>query len=146
MEPDEITDIAAVSAPEFLAMTRRAPDGEVERVIRRLGTTAVLDRVFEGFAEQLVPERAPSARTVVQWEVRDGGEPHLRALVVDGGTCVVEQGEQPSDVRLTADLVPFVRLLEGSASPAMMLIKRKLKLSGSKALALSLDQLFRRPG
>jgi predicted lipid carrier protein YhbT len=138
-------DIDEVTSAEFLRITRSAPDAEVQRVIRELGTEAVLDRVFDGFASQLVPARAPSSRTVVQWEVKDEGRSHLRALVIDGGQCVVEPGEQRADVRLSADLVTFVRLLEGTASPTMMLLKRRLGLKGSKALALSLDALFARP-
>lgn len=141
-----MTDIGAVLPAEFLAMTRRARDRDVERVIRRLGTEAVLDRVFAGFAEQLVASRAPARRTVVQWEVRDEGRAHLRALVVDGGRCVVEEGEHAdADVRLTAELVGFVRLLEGSASAPLMLLRRKLGLRGNKALALALDGMFARP-
>ena len=146
VEADDVTDIAAVQPAEFLDLTRRAGDRDVERVIRRLGTEAVLDRVFAGFAEQLIPDRAPTRRTVVQWEVRDEGRSHLRALVVDDARCVVEEGEHPgADVHLTADLVVFVRLLEGSVSAPMMLLRRKLALSGSKALALQLDGMFARP-
>jgi predicted lipid carrier protein YhbT len=146
VDPEDITDITAIAPHEFLAMTRGAPDRVVERVIRGLGTQAVLDRVFAGFADQLVPARAPKGRTVVQWEVRDAGVAHLRALVVDGGRCVVEEGEhRDADVRLTADLVGFVRLLEGSASAPVMLLKRRLGLKGSKALALQLDGMFARP-
>ena len=146
MDPADITDISSVAPHEFLEMTRGAPDREVERVIRGLGTEAVLDRVFSGFADTLVPSRAPKGRTVVQWEVKDEGRSHLRALVIDGGRCVVETGEHDgADVRLSADLVGFVRLLEGSASAPLMLLRRKIGLKGSKALALQLDGMFARP-
>jgi predicted lipid carrier protein YhbT len=146
VEPSDITDISSVEPAEFLRMTRAASDAEVERVIRGLGTEAVLDRVFAGFAASLVPSRAPKRRTVVQWEVRDEGRAHLRALVIDGGVCVVEPGEhEGADVRLTASLPVFVRVLEGTANPPVLLLRRKLGLQGSKALALQLDGMFQRP-
>ena len=146
VDPSDITDISAVDPAEFLRMTRAASDAEVERVIRGLGTEAVLDRVFTGFADSLVPARAPKQRTVVQWEVRDEGRSFLRALVIDGGRCVVEPGEhEGAEARITVSLPVFVRILEGTANPPMLLLKRKLGLKGSKALALQLDGMFQRP-
>ncbi|MDP9343625.1 MAG: SCP2 sterol-binding domain-containing protein [Actinomycetota bacterium] len=144
-ESDAI-DPNAISAEQFAQMVAGAGDEDIERVIHQVGTTPTLDRIFKGFEERFVPDRAGGVDADIQWVVRDAGEEHPYVVGVHDGTCTARSGKADAPkVTFTLDLVPFVRLVTGQADGMKLFMTGKLKLIGDMMFATRVNGFFEPP-
>lgn len=144
---DAGVDPNEVSPEQFAALVASSKDRDIEERIHEIGTERTLDRVFAGFEERFVPERARGVDADVQFVVEDGGDRHRYVVAIHDGECRTERGEAESPkTTLTAGLVPFVKLMTGNADGMKLFMTRKLKVSGDLMFAQRLLTFFDRPG
>jgi putative sterol carrier protein len=142
----ESIDPGAVTAEQFAQMVKGAGDEDIERVIQQVGTKPTLDRIFQGFEERFVPDRAGGVDADIQWVVRDAGQEHPYVVGVHDGTCTARSGTAESPkVTFTLDLVPFTRLVTGQEDGMKLFMTGKLKLGGDMMFATRVNGFFEPP-
>ncbi len=142
----ESIDPGAVTAEQFAQMVAGASDEDIENTIHRVGTKATLDRIFRGFEERFVPDRAAGVDADIQWVVRDAGEEHPYMVGIHDGKATAHGGTADSPkVTFTLDLVPFTRLVTGQTDGTKLFMTGKLKLGGDMMFAMRVNTFFEPP-
>jgi putative sterol carrier protein len=137
LDPENMT------AEQFVGLAAHAQDDQLEDVVRQQDTAKVLDKVFEGFVERFVPERAEGVEAVVQFVVTDQGQEYPHTIEIAAGQCRTEPGvaESPKTT-MTLGLVPFIRLLTGQAEGTQLFMTGKLKVKGDLLFAARVPGFF----
>jgi len=130
----EVVAIVVGSTPE--AKLAEAMDGPLRGVI--------VGEVFRRMPERLNNATAASADAVINWEIpNNGGEADRYTVVVQGGTCTVEEGLHPSPrVSLSLDAVTFLRLVTGNLNPVTAFMAGQITIQGDLMFAASVTALF----
>lgn len=104
----------------------------------------VIAAIFSQMSEYFRPEkmRSPKASTI-RW-VLTGSDDFVYETTVSTEGCAVTEGWHADAPRATLTLKPsqFVKLASGNASPTMMYMTRKLKLSGDLGFAAAFGSMF----
>ncbi|MGH2723713.1 MAG: SCP2 sterol-binding domain-containing protein [Actinomycetota bacterium] len=145
---DEQRPVEQLTPEQFAEMVSGASDEEILQGIHGAGTEAALDRIFQGFEERFVPERAQGVTADVQWVVVDEGQEHPYRLRIADGRCTAERGrvEGEPKVTLTTDIVSFAKLVTGNAQGPALFMGGKLKMQGDMMFSMQLNNYFERPG
>lgn len=145
---DEQSPVEQMTPEQFAQLVSGASDEEIIQGIHGAGTEAALDRIFQGFEERFVPERAQGVTADVQWIVVDDGQEHPYRLRIADGTCTAERGRVEGEPRvtLTTDIVSFAKLVTGNAQGPTLFMAGKLKLQGDMMFSMQLNNYFERPG
>jgi putative sterol carrier protein len=129
-------DPESLSAEDFARLVGQAEDGQIEQVIRGMGTQAVLERVFDGFRDRFKADAARGVTVDVQFVVTDQGEEHPFVVSIRDGTCEPRSGRvNDPKTTLTTGLVPFVRLVAGQANGVELFMTGRLKVAGDMLFA-----------
>ncbi len=137
LDPDNMT------AEEFVGLAGQTEDDQLEAVIRGADTKKVLEKIFLGFAERFVPDRAQGVEAVVQFVVTDQGQEHPHTVQITGGECRTEPGTADSPkATLKLGLVPFIRLLTGQSDGMQLFMAGKLKVNGDLMFAARVPGFF----
>lgn len=82
--------------------------------------------------------------STIRWVVTGGGDDLVYETTVSAQGCTVTEGADVESPRatLTMSATNFLKLASGNASPPMMFLKRRLKISGDVAFATALPKLF----
>lgn len=140
IDPNEI------SADEFAGLVANTPDDQVETLIRATGTKKVLDRIFHVMQERFLPDKARGVDLKIQFFVKDLEEEFPYAVSISNGRCDISPTtEEDPRVTLTADLVPFIKLVSGQADGVQLFFKGALKVSGDIMFAQRIMSFFDRP-
>jgi len=139
-------DPATIGAEDFARLVGSVDEQQLADMIHGVGTTRVLDRVFEQMSARFRPEHATGVDAVSQFVIRDGTDEHPYLVVIRGGRCEVrrERGAA-ARVTLVAELLPFVRLVTGHAEGATLFMTGRLRVAGDMVFALRLLSFFDRP-
>ncbi|MEO9220945.1 MAG: SCP2 sterol-binding domain-containing protein [Mycobacteriaceae bacterium] len=107
----------------------------------------VIAAVFSQMSEHFRPDemRSPKESTI-RW-VLTGAEDFVYETTVSTEGCTVSEGAHADAPRVTLTMKPsqFIKLASGNASPTMMYMTRKLKLSGNLGFAAALGSMFHIP-
>jgi putative sterol carrier protein len=135
-----------VSPEEFAQLVKGASDDQIASTVHQAGTADVLDRIFEGMEQRFVPEKAADVDADIVFEISDEGETHSYLVAVHDQTCKTERGstEDPK-VKLSAGLVPFVKLVTGEAQGPQLFMSGKLKVSGDLMFSTRIMTFFDQP-
>ncbi len=132
---------------QFAQLVGGAGDEEILQGIHGAGTEVALDRIFRGFEERFLPQRAAGVAAGVQWVVVDEGQEHPYVLRIEDGTCTAQRGRVDDPrVTLTTDVVSFAKLVTGNAQGPALFMSGKLKLAGDMMFSMQLNNYFERPG
>ncbi|HYN37499.1 MAG TPA: LLM class flavin-dependent oxidoreductase [Actinomycetota bacterium] len=141
MSPDLVT-------PEQFAqlIASAENDDQIREVIHQVGTDKTLDRVFEGFEQRFVPERAEDVSADVMFVVKDNDEEHSYTISIKDKTCTAKN-EAIADPRttLTTDLASFLKLIAGVEDGMKLFMGGKLKVSGDLMFSTRLMTFFDQP-
>ncbi len=138
---------ADLTPEQFAQLVGGASDDQIAEGIRAAGTGAALDRIFQGFEERFVPERAAGVTAEVQWVITDGDEEHRYRLTIGDGKCIAGAGRSDSPrVTLTTDIVSFAKLVTGHAQGPALFMSGKMKVQGELMFGAQLNGYFERPG
>ena len=78
----------AVSPEQFSQLIAAAEsDDQIKEVIHSVGTDKTLDRVFEGFEERFLPERAEDVTADVLFVIKDDDQEHSYTVSIKDKTC-----------------------------------------------------------
>lgn len=101
---------------------------------------------FDTLQARFVPEKAAGVDAAVQWQLDGEGGGDYYVELADG-TLSVHEGKHPSPgvtFETTAD--NYVKIVNGELNGATALLTRKLKMSGSFALARQLAGILPNDG
>lgn len=116
-----------------------------ERMAQRPAETVAAGEVralMDGMPSRFVPKAAEGLSAVYQYELT-GAESGIWAVIVENGSCRVQQGPHPSpDCRIAMKDVDFVALNYGELHPLKAAMQGKIKFEGDRKKAIPLDSIF----
>ena len=135
-----------VSPEEFAQLVKGSSDEDIAATVHQAGTADVLDRIFEGMEDRFRPEKASDVDADIVFEITDEGDTHSYLVAVHDGACKTERGtaDDPK-VKLTAGLVPFIKLVTGEAQGPQLFMSGKLKVSGDLMFSTRIMTFFDQP-
>jgi putative sterol carrier protein len=118
------------------------PDDDVMQLVENMGgVEAVLEMVFQGMEEALIPDKAQDC--VIGWELTSGGKTYDYTVTVKDKRATYEESK-PTDARVTlgCSVVEFVRLIAGEVEGMAEFTSGKLKIEGDIVFAQQIPQMF----
>lgn len=127
-------------------MVAGASDDDIAEAVHAVGTAATLDRIFAGMRERFRPDKASGVDADIQFVVKDEGDEHPYRVTIKNASCTTGRGRAPDPkVTLTADVVPFSRLITGDASGPQLFMAGKLRVSGDIFFSQRITSFFNQP-
>ncbi|KIF77763.1 acyl-CoA synthase [Streptomyces sp. 150FB] len=136
-------DFSAVSPGEFARMVKGLSGRELTDALRGDLRKRVLREIFGRMREQFRPENAGALSAVIRWRIT-GEQDEVFETVIDHGRCTVRAyagDERPRTTFVLGD-VEFLRLASGNASPVVMYLRRKVRITGDLTVAAGLTRYF----
>lgn len=136
-------DFATVSPEDFARMVKGLSTGELADALRGDLRTRVLREIFGRMREQFRPENAGTLSALIRWRIT-GESDQVFETVIDDGRCTVREGggeERPRTTFVLGD-VEFLRLASGNASPVLMYLMRRVRITGDLGVAAGLTRYF----
>jgi putative sterol carrier protein len=146
-EQDQGSGLETVTPEQFAQLVAEAEnDEQIAETIHSVGTKGTLDRIFEGFEERFLPEKAQGVDAQVLFTIKDESDEYPYTLTISDGTCsaVGERIDSPKTT-LTTDLVSFVKLVTGQEDGIKLFMARKLQVAGDLMFAQKIMTFFDRP-
>ncbi|GAA1721110.1 SCP2 sterol-binding domain-containing protein [Fodinicola feengrottensis] len=143
-------DLSTMDAATFLRIIGKASGSQIEAAtavpaVRR----RILDELFRRMADYFRPERARDGRVVMQFRVTGGSGPggldHYSVVIQDRACTVSKNPSDDAKTTITTGPADLLRLATGSASPAMMFLRGKVKVDGSLGFASGFMAMFEMP-
>lgn len=133
-----------LSTPEELArLIEGLSDEEIMATVQYTGIVRVLDKVFQGMIEHYLPEKAIGYGGTIEWNLRSSQETHIYHMTFQGSYCTVKTGPAASaQVRMTADIPIFLRLIAGRLNGLQAYSDGKLQVVGDLVLAQRQQTFF----
>ncbi len=100
--------------------------------------------LFEGMPAAFQRDVAAKLNATYQFDLSGEGGGKWFVQIRDGALEVGAGEKEKPDVVMTADAATYVEIAEGRANPMLAMATGKFKISGSLALAMKLQQLFKR--
>ncbi|MFO0697078.1 MAG: sulfotransferase [Polyangiales bacterium] len=98
--------------------------------------------LMDGMPKRFVRSAAEGLSAVYQYEL-SGTESGIWAVIVENGTCRVQEGAHPSpDCRIAMKDVDFLALNYGELHPLKAAMQGKIKFEGDRKKAIPLDKIF----
>ena len=137
----------AISPEEFAQIVAAAEsDDQIVDAIHAVGTDKTLDRIFQGFEERFVPERAEDVTADIMFVIKDGDQDHPYTVSIKDGTCSASSGSADSPrTTLTTDLASFVKLITGVEDGMKLFMGGKLKVAGDLMFSTRIMTFFDQP-
>lgn len=137
----------AVTPEQFAEMIAAAEsDDQIREAIHQVGTDKTLDRVFEGFEQRFVPDRAQDVTADVLFVIKDDDTEHPYTVSIKDGTCEAKNGAVDNPrTTLTTDLASFLKMIAGVEDGMKLFMGGKLKVSGDLMFSTRLMTFFDRP-
>ena len=140
--------LSTLEPAQFVALVKGMSDQEIRDDLAGPYRKGVLDSVFSRFPQSFRPDKAGDRSARIDFRVTGGpgDSSDTYAVVVDHGTCRVEEGASESpDLSLVLGPAEFLKLVTGTGNPAMMFMMGKVKASGDLGLAAGLANWFEAP-
>lgn len=146
-ETENNVDLTTITPDEFAALAKEFSDDEMVQAIHAVGTEQSLTRIFQGFEERFLPDRAKGTTAKIQFLVADDGDEHPYTVHIHDGTCETGRGTFDDDPRVTLrlKLANFVKLVTGQAQGPMLFMGGKLKIDGDLMFASRIMNFFDQP-
>ena len=142
-------ELAGADPNELAGMVGQLSDAELKEVMASELRTQVLDEIFRRMGDHFRADRAKGQNVVVHFVITggpDGGEDRYEAVIKDGVCTTSKELTQNPRATITADGVPFLRLVTGGARGVELFLKGKLKIGGDMMFAASVAGWFAIPG
>ena len=135
-----------VTPEQFAELVKNASDEDIATVIHQVGTKETLDRIFEGFEERFIPEKAEGVTADILFVIKDGETEYPYTVSIADGKCSTkdETTEDPKTA-LTTDLVSFAKLITGKEDGVRLFMGGKLRVSGDLMFSQRIMTFFNRP-
>ena len=152
--PVDAGAIAEADASELAALASQASDEQLaEAMSDPENRKRVLDEIFGRMADHTDPAQIKDVDAVVQFKITgapDGGDGGgvdvYEAVIKDGAVTVSDEPTTESPkLAITADPVPFLKLVTGQEAGPVMFMAGKLKIEGDLMFATQMTSFFRIP-
>ena len=149
--PDDTVDaLASADAGELAALASQISDEDLAAAMADAETRKkILDTIFGRMADHTDPAQIAGVDEVVHFKITDGpgGSEDLYEAVIKDGTVTVNHSPTTDSPKLTvtADPVPFLKLVTGQESGPALFMKGELKIEGDLMFATRLTSFFRIP-
>lgn len=135
-----------VTPEEFAQLVKGSSDEDIATTVHQAGTADVLDRIFEGMEERFRADKASDVDADIVFEITDEGDSHSYLVAIHDGSCKAGRGTNDDPkVKLTAGLVPFIKLVTGQAQGPQLFMSGKLKVSGDLMFSTRIMTFFDQP-
>ncbi|MEW2355539.1 SCP2 sterol-binding domain-containing protein [Spirillospora sp. NPDC029432] len=140
--------LETISGPEELrdlldGADAGADDAAIEEFVEGAGATAVLDRLFTIMGERFVPERAPGAAGVVQWNVRTPSGVYTYHVEIRDGAARGRRGAYSgANVSLKISVADLLRVCAGRLNAVTAFTGGKIGLTGDMMFGARLSGWF----
>ena len=150
ISPVEAGAIAEADATELAALASKASDEELAAAMSDAPTRKkILDEIFGRMADHADPAQIKDVDAIVQFKINDapgGGVDTYEAVIKDGSITVNDEPTTDSPkMAISADPVPFLKLVTGQESGPTMFMTGKLKIEGDLMFASRMTSFFRIP-
>jgi putative sterol carrier protein len=147
--PGVPAELAGADPNELAGMVGQLSDAELREVMAGELRGQVLDEIFKRMGDHFRADKAKGQNVAVHFVITGGpggGTDSYQALIREG-VCVTskELTEHPR-ATITADGVPFLRLVTGGAGGVELFLKGKLKVGGDMMFAANVAGWFAIPG
>lgn len=146
---DEQVDLSpdSVTPEQFAQLISAAEnDDQIRDAIHAVGTGTTLDRIFQGFEERFLPEKAQDVTADIVFVIKDGDEEHPYTVSVKDGTCNATSGAADNPrTTLTTDLASFAKLVAGIEDGMKLFMGGKLKVTGDLMFSTRIMTFFDQP-
>ena len=148
--PVEPGAIAEADAAELAALASKASDEELAAAMSDAPTRKkILGEIFGRMADHADPAQIKDVDAIVQFKINDapgGGVDTYEAVIKDGSITVNDEPTTDSPkMAISADPVPFLKLVTGQESGPTMFMTGKLKIEGDLMFASRMTSFFRIP-
>ena len=145
--PVELAD----SDPNQLAgMVGRLSDAELRAVLADPALRPqVLDEIFRRMGDHFRADKAKGQTAAVHFVITggpDGSKDAYQAFIKDGVCTTSKELTEHPRTTITADGVPFLRLVTGGVGGVELFLKGRLKIGGDLMFAASVSGWFAIPG
>lgn len=142
--------VGEADASELAGMVGKLSDEQLtEGMADPANRKRVLDEIFKRMAEHVEPEKIKDLDAVIHFNITDapdGGTDTYEAVFKDGDVTVnTEPTTDDPKVAITADAVPFLKLVTGQDSGPAMFMTGKLKIKGDLMFASNMTSFFKIP-
>jgi len=137
--------LSSIDPTSFAKLVKRTSDGQLRALEKSPLLEPVVQSIFTQMGSYFRPESIKSDKeSTIRWVITGTEDDLVHETTVSAEGCTVTEGAQTSSPRATLTLggSNFLKLASGNASPPMMFMKRKLKLSGDVGFATALPKLF----
>ena len=146
---DEQVDLTpdSVTPEQFAELISAAEsDDQIREAIHAVGTSTTLDRIFQGFEERFLPEKAQDVTADIVFVVKDESEEYPYTVSIKDGTCNASSGATDNPrTTLTTDLASFAKLIAGVEDGMKLFMGGKLKVAGDMMFSTRIMTFFDRP-
>jgi len=99
-------------------------------------------KLIEGMPDSFNPDKAGSAKALIQLALTGDGGGDWVLDVQDGKCAVREETNDQADVKVTMDAGDFVRLLHNQLNAVQAFMGGKIKISGNVGLVMQMMNWF----
>ncbi len=130
----------------YSGFVARATDEQLERLMRSPLRGPLLRQIFRTMSRRVDPRRAGDLRAVLEFRIAGAGtSDHYQVVVASARARARRDGVLVPDVTITTGPVAFLRLTAGSTGWLDLWLRRRLRIDGSKLLAVRFPGIFRIP-
>ena len=101
-----------------------------------------IEEVIASYPDRFKPEKAADTDAVVQLRFAGEGGGDYQLVIQDGELEIQEGLHDDPTLTATVDANDWIRVNNGEVSPMTLLMKQKLKFSGSLPMALKFRSMF----
>lgn len=101
-----------------------------------------IEDVIASYPDRFKPEKAAGTDAVVQLRITGEGGGDYQLVIQDGELEIREGAHDDPTLTATVDAADWIRVNNGEVSPMTLLMKQKLKFSGSLPMALKFRSMF----
>ncbi len=143
-QPEGLESVTPEQFAELVAAAEN--DDQIKEVIHSVGTEQTLERIFQGFEERFLAEKAKGVEAEVLFNVDDDGTEHSYTVTIKDGTCSTSKAAAADPkTTLKTDLPSFVKLVAGREDGVKLFMAGKLRVAGDLMFAQRFITLFDRP-
>jgi putative sterol carrier protein len=143
-------ELAGADPNQLAGMVGGLSDAELRAVLADPALrTQVLDEVFRRMGDHFRADKAKGQTVAVHFVITggpDGAKDSYQAFIKDGVCTTSKELTEHPRVTITADGVPFLRLVTGAVRGVELFLKGRLKIGGDMIFAASVPGWFAIPG
>lgn len=139
-------DVETITPEELAALVHTSSDAEIKEQLADVDRGRAVARIIEEMPSRFKPGAASGVDADVVFEVRDGDETHVGTLSIRNGGCTARlEAADDYQVKLTAPVLLFLKLITGKQDGPSAFMTGQLKIDGDIMLASRLLGFFEVP-